>query len=89
MIDKTESETRRKQELDKTRRLVLIPVQAGCLTFMVAGIALVIGLWLDARLGTGPRWTLIILASSAPLTFVGIFLMIRQGLRGIKDTNED
>lgn len=58
-----------------------IPVQAGCLTFVIAGIALMIGISLDARLGTAPRWMLISLLASVPFTLGGIYLIVRRTLR--------
>ena len=56
-------------------------LKAGCLTFVVAGVALVVGLLLDTRLGTYPRWTLILLIISAPFTLGGVYLMVRRSLK--------
>jgi len=47
----------------------------------VAGAALAAGLLLDTRLGTYPRWTLILLVISAPFTLGGVYLMVRRALR--------
>jgi len=75
-------------QAQNARRMALVSVQAGCLTFAIAGSALLVGLWLDARLGTAPRWTLMILLGSAPLTFGGIFWLIRRALRSLREQGD-
>lgn len=67
-------------KLGAAKRMVGLTIQAGCLTLIVAGIALAAGLWLDARLGTAPRWTLILLIGSAPLALGGVYLLVRRKL---------
>jgi hypothetical protein len=66
------------------RKTLLVPLQAGCLTFIVAGIALAIGLWIDIRQETIPRWTLILLLGSLPLTIGGIILIVRRTLKSMR-----
>jgi hypothetical protein len=61
-----------------------IPLQAGCLTFSLAVVAILVGLWLDARLGTAPRWTLILLIGSAPFALGGVYLIVRRALRRLR-----
>ena len=61
-------------------RAALVPFQAGCLTFALATAAILIGLWLDTRLGTTPRWTLILLIGSAPFVLGGVYFFVRRGL---------
>jgi hypothetical protein len=68
----------------KFGQTALIPLQAGCLTFAVALGAILLGLWLDTRLGTTPRWTLIMLIGSAPFALGGVFLLTRRALRKLK-----
>jgi hypothetical protein len=68
--------------------LAWIPLQAGCLTFTMAVVAILIGLWLDARLGTAPRWTLILLISSAPFALVGVFLIVRRALHKMREVSK-
>lgn len=80
---KNEENRNKNSQLKNTRHIALLSGQAACLTLIVAGLALVVGLWLDARLGTAPRWTLILLIGSAPLTFGGVLWLIRQGLKRI------
>lgn len=61
-----------------------IPLKAGCLTFSLAVVAILVGLWLDARLGTAPRWTLILLIGSAPFSLTGVYLIVRRALRRLR-----
>jgi hypothetical protein len=68
-------------------QLAWIPLQAGCLTFALAVVTILVGLWLDARLGTTPRWTLILLIGSAPFSLGGVYWLIRRGLRKHKDND--
>lgn len=68
----------------KSLQVALIPLKAGCLTFALAGVAILVGLWLDTRLGTTPRWTLILLVGSAPFTLGGVFLIARRALGRIQ-----
>ena len=63
-----------------------IPLQAGCLTFGLAMIAILVGLWLDVRLGTTPRWTLVLLIGSAPFALGGVYFIVRRSLRGMNST---
>lgn len=65
-------------------RAALVPLQAGCLTFALAMAAILVGLWLDTRLGTTPRWTLILLVGSAPFALIGVFLLTRRALRKMR-----
>ncbi len=69
---------------EKKIPLGLIPLQAGCLTFAMATVAILVGLWLDARLGTAPRWMLILLIGSAPFTLGGVFFYVRASLRRMR-----
>jgi F0F1-type ATP synthase assembly protein I len=68
----------------KSMQVAWIPLQAGCLTFVLAVVAILIGLWLDTRLGTAPRWTLILLIGSAPFAMGGVYLIVRRALRRLR-----
>jgi hypothetical protein len=68
----------------RSMQVAWIPLQAGCLTFTLAVVAILVGLWLDARLGTAPRWTLILLIGSAPLALTGVYLIVRRALRRMR-----
>lgn len=67
-------------QLQMVKRNMLVSVKAGCLTFLVAGISLALGLWLDYRMDTLPRWTLILLVGTAPLTLIGVYLIVRRAI---------
>ena len=69
--------------------LAFMGLKAGCLTFVVAGVALLVGLLLDTRLGTYPRWTLILLFISIPFTMGGVYWMVRQGLKKARGKGEE
>lgn len=69
----------------KHGRVALVPLQAGCLTMGLAMVAILVGLWLDARMGTTPRWTLILLVASAPIALGSVFLVTRRALRKMQD----
>lgn len=74
------------QLLESAGRQMRTSLQVGCLTFLVAGLALAGGLWLDVRLDTFPRWTLILVLGSMPLALFGVFWMVR---RALKKSRED
>ena len=78
----SEQDAKRNQNgMKNLRRNMLVSASAGCLTLVVAGAALVAGLLIDARLGTAPRWTLILLLGSAPFSFGGVYLIVRRALK--------
>ncbi len=60
------------------KTFALVSLQSGCLTMILAGLALVIGLFLDFRLGTPPKFTLIFVLGSAPLVLGLIFFLARR-----------
>jgi len=70
------------------KRNILVSASAGCLTILVAGAAVIVGLLIDARLGTTPRWTLILLIGSAPFTLGGVYLIVRRALRKAREERE-
>lgn len=71
------------------RRSAFVGLRAGCLTFLVAGAAIIGGWLLDTRLVTFPRWTLIFLIGSAPLTLGGVYLLVRKALKRAKNENKE
>lgn len=75
-------------QAQSAKRMVFVTLQAGCLTIVVAGLALLVGLWLDSRLGTGPRWTLILLIASAPFSLGGVVLLVQRALRRLRGEGE-
>lgn len=59
--------------------LIGILVQAGCLTFFLVGIAIILGLWLDARFNTRPLFTIVLVLASVPIT---MYLLYRVAVTG-------
>jgi F0F1-type ATP synthase assembly protein I len=51
----------------------------------MAGAALLVGLLIDSRLGTAPKWTLILVIASAPFTLGGVYLIVRRVLRRARE----
>jgi F0F1-type ATP synthase assembly protein I len=81
----TDNNKKEASEENISKKMALVSVQAGCLTLIVAGIALSAGLLIDARLGTAPQWTIIFLLGSMPLAFGGVFWLIRQMIKERSD----
>jgi len=73
---------------ENLKRSLLVTLSAGCLTLIVAGLAIGAGVLLDLRHDTLPRWTLIFLVGSAPLTLGGVYLLVRRALKKPKDAAE-
>ena len=86
-MSKNGNEMQNNKPANKRRfgRTTWIPLQAGCLTMGLAGIAILVGLLLDTQLGTTPQWTLILLIASAPFALVGVFLLTRRTLRKMRE----
>ena len=70
------------------KTMALVTLGAGCLTFLIAGAALGVGFLIDTRMETFPRWTLILLAGSAPFTLGGVYLIVRRTLKRMKSEGE-
>jgi hypothetical protein len=70
-------------------RALLISVSVGCLTFVIAGLAIAAGFLIDLRNETLPRWTLIFLVGSAPITLAGVYLLARRVLMKSKRAAQD
>ena len=85
-MDDTGNQNHKEKPLSgrSSMQVAWIPLQAGCLTFALAVAAILVGLWLDARLGTAPRWTLILLIGSAPFALAGVYLIVRRALRRLR-----
>lgn len=54
--------------------------QAGCVTLLFVLVALVVGLWLDARFGTRPLFTLLFVLASVPITMYLLFRMVMANI---------
>jgi len=71
-------------------RALLVSISAGCLTVVVAGLAIGAGVLLDLRHDSLPHWTLIFLLGSAPLTLGGVYLLVQRALtRGKSSSGDD
>ncbi len=79
----------RRLQAQSAKRMAFTSLRAGCLTFLVASVALVVGLLVDTRLGIFPRWTLILLIGSAPFTLVGVYLLVRRSIRRGVENQQD
>jgi hypothetical protein len=66
-------------------RVLLISFSVGCLTFLIAGLAIAVGILIDLHNDTLPRWTLIFLVGSAPITLGGVYLLARRSLKTSRD----
>ncbi len=83
-IEKNEAKGQSQQSKNLMRRMVFTSLKAGCLTFLVAGGALLIGLFIDIRQDTLPRWMLILLVGSMPFTLGGLYLIVRREIKKIR-----
>ena len=63
------------------KRTLLVTLSAGCLTFLIAGGAILAGILLDLRYDTLPKWTLVLLLGSAPITLGMVYLIVRRALK--------
>ncbi|MFQ5625356.1 MAG: AtpZ/AtpI family protein [Methyloligellaceae bacterium] len=63
--------------------------QVGCLTVIIIGAALVLGLWLDSRLDTKPFVTLVLLLGSVPVTLVVMFRVALSSARRLQTGSPD
>jgi hypothetical protein len=63
------------------KRMLMVTFSVGCLTFLIAVGAIVAGVLIDLRSGTMPRWTLLLLLFSAPITLGMVYLLVRRVLQ--------
>ncbi|OGT28187.1 MAG: hypothetical protein A2Z17_02715 [Gammaproteobacteria bacterium RBG_16_66_13] len=62
-----------------------IGLSAGCLTAAATVLALLVGLWLDQRLGTRPMFTLTFVLGSVPLSLIGMVWWVLRNARRVAD----
>ncbi len=55
--------------------LAAVTSLVGCITVVITIAALLLGLWLDARFGTRPRYTVVITIASLPVTLIVMFVV--------------
>lgn len=58
--------------------LAAVVSQVGCLTTVIVLVLLLVGLWLDARLGTKPWGTVVLLVLSVPFTLALMVWVVRR-----------
>ena len=63
------------------KRTLLVTLSVGCLTFLIAGGAIAGGLLIDLRNDSLPKWTLLLLLGSAPLTLGMVYFTVRRTLK--------
>lgn len=63
--------------------------QVGCLTVVVLGLMLLVGLWLDGHFGTRPLFTILMLVFSVPVTLVLMFAVVRRVTQRISAVTGD
>ncbi len=64
--------------------LASVMAQVGVLTVVALGVALLIGLALDAHYGTRPLWTIVCVVLSIPVTIGGMLWIVRRAGRRFK-----
>ncbi len=64
--------------------LASVMAQVGVLTVVALGVALLIGLALDAHYGTRPLWTIVCVVLSIPVTIGGMLLIVRRASQRFK-----
>lgn len=58
--------------------LALVTVQVGCSTLVIILAALLLGRWLDNRLGTNPWLTVGLAIGSIPITFIVMYFIVKS-----------
>lgn len=79
------------QPPDKSQRtkifnltLAAVAGGAGCVTLIVVFAALFLGLWLDAQFNTRPKFTLVLVFASIPLSLFLMFVITRIAVARMK-----
>ncbi len=73
---------------NKIKRMLGVSLSTGCLTILVAGVAIVIGFLIDRANGTAPRWMLIFLLGSLPFGIGGAYLIARRAIKRMRAEGE-
>ncbi|KPL84264.1 hypothetical protein SE15_03730 [Thermanaerothrix daxensis] len=76
-------------EKDRKQQIINLTIagiagQVGCLTLIIVLVAVLGGIWLDARLGTRPWFTLGLLVLSIPISLAVMFYVVRAATAKIK-----
>ncbi|WP_299027220.1 AtpZ/AtpI family protein [uncultured Thermanaerothrix sp.] len=81
--------TRPDPEKDRKQQIINLTIagiagQVGCLTLIIVLVAVIGGIWLDARLETRPWFTLGLLVLSVPISLAVMFYVVRAATAKIK-----
>jgi F0F1-type ATP synthase assembly protein I len=79
----------RNASLQSLKRMLFVSLGSGCLTFVVAGLAILVGFLIDRANGTTPRYILIFLVVSVPFSMAGAYLVARRAIKRMKAEGEE
>jgi F0F1-type ATP synthase assembly protein I len=82
------TENKQPSSTQNIKRMAGVSLSTGCLTVLVAGVAIVIGFLIDRANGTTPRWMLIFLLGSLPLGIGGAYLIARRAIKRMRAEGE-
>jgi MFS-type transporter involved in bile tolerance (Atg22 family) len=58
--------------------LLTVVGQVGCITPLIILAALFIGIWLDARFGSKPTFTIMFIVGSVPVALIAMFWIVKE-----------
>ena len=58
--------------------LLTVVGQVGCITPLIIIAALFIGIWLDARFGSKPTFTIMFIVGSVPVALIAMFWIVKE-----------
>lgn len=80
----SKSSGKEKRQYAANLALVAAASQVGLLTSIIVVGALLLGLWIDSRLGTRPTYTIILIVASVPVTLVTMVWIVRNVTKRVK-----
>jgi F0F1-type ATP synthase assembly protein I len=69
--------------------LTMVAGQVGCLTTVFIVVALLLGMFIDSRLGTKPTFMIIFVVGSVPITLGAMFWVVRNVTSRIKTSTQE
>lgn len=82
------TEKKQPSSTQSMKRMAGVSLSTGCLTILIAGVAIVIGFLIDRANDTAPRWMLIFLLGSLPLGIGGAYLIARRAIKRMRAAGE-
>ena len=82
-MSSTSPDPQKKQRAINTT-IAILAGQVGCLTLIVLAAAVLGGMWLDARLGSKPTFTVGLLLVSIPVSVILMLVVARKAIAKIK-----